>query len=177
MENKKYTKGRQVSLHITNKQGLRGRRSKDLSQLPRDALALENVLCSPSLMSQWRTAEVKSHVHKVNLKAQKHVAAQIWCLWTPSGTLKVVPRLSRRFFTSLSTLIIRGTIVLAFLYTKSVKTKLPRLISALVFRLITKSSKKFWLKTSKNHYFRSSLQRHICYWRICTPTVSFQFPT
>lgn len=70
----KYTKGRQVSLHITNKQG---RRSKDLSQLPRDALSLENVLCSPSLMSQWRTAEVKSHVHKVNLKAQKHVAAQI----------------------------------------------------------------------------------------------------
>lgn len=170
MEKKTYKRQASIIL-ITNKQGLKGRRSKDHSQFPREALSLEKVLCSPSLTSQWRTAQVKSHVYKVNLKAHKHVAAQIWCLWTHSGTLNVVPRLSRRVFTSLSTLIIRRTIVLALSLHQDSKNQVTKADFCFGFPAHYKKLQETLTENKQNHHFNSSktLHKHSCYWRRFMP--------
>lgn len=104
---------RQANIITHNIQAMTQRQEKkDHSQIHGEALSLERVLCSSSLRPQRRTAQVKSYVYKAKLKARSRTAAQTWYLLTHSGTLNV-PRLSRRICTSLSTLIIWGTIVLA----------------------------------------------------------------
>lgn len=61
---------------------------------------------------------------------------------------------------------------------KSVKTKYPGWF-LLLFSCSLQKAQKYWLKTSKTHYFWASktLHSHSCYWRIFTHRVSLHFPT